>query len=213
MADKQISQLTEVSTPSTTDLYVCQQSSTAKKISLSAIKEFILKIANLSSVASSLSNSDYFLVQPSSGDPKKVTASTMKSFFGNGSGSGGSGFDDNTIPSLPLTSSISGTDYFAVQNGNTAKKVTASTMSSYFGGSSSGGDNFIAIYDVTPITDIESALDAGKTVWMKAQNNTTNYNIFPLWRYYESGATKEAEFYNFVAGLRYKCDTSGWSTP
>ena len=87
MADKQISELTAVSTPATTDLYVCEQSSTAKKITLSALRNWILKVSGLSSTASSVSDSDYLLLDQSS-TPKRILASTLKSYCG---GSGGSG--------------------------------------------------------------------------------------------------------------------------
>lgn len=86
MADKQISALTEVTTHTNSDLFVVQQSSTAKKTTLGAIKDFIYRIAGISSTASSIADANYFLVSQS-GTPKKVTASTMKSYFG-GSGGG-----------------------------------------------------------------------------------------------------------------------------
>lgn len=88
MADKQISALTEVTTHTNSDLFVVQQSSTAKKTTLGAIKDFIYRIAGISSTASSIADANYFLVSQS-GTPKKVSASTMKSYFS--SSGGGSG--------------------------------------------------------------------------------------------------------------------------
>lgn len=88
MADKQISQLTENSSPSTSDLFVCQQSTSAKKILLSTIRTFIQDFTNASTV-STPNNTDYIHLNTSSGTNRKISASNLKNYCSSGSSSSG----------------------------------------------------------------------------------------------------------------------------
>lgn len=88
MADKQISALTEVSSPATTDLYVCQQSTTAKKITLNSIRTFIQKFTNASTVTAP-NDSDYLHLNTSGGVNRKITAANFKNYCGGSSGGSG----------------------------------------------------------------------------------------------------------------------------
>lgn len=147
MADKQISELTENSTPATTDLFVCQQNSNAKKISLSGLRDFILKITGLSSTATTLQGTEVLLVNQSS-TPKKMTL-------------------DNAMTTLLQTvNSISDSDYFPVHANNYPRKVAASTLKAYCGGGGSGGA-FYAEYGITPWASVLAAYNAGKAMFCK----------------------------------------------
>ena len=146
MADKQISQLTETTSPSTTDLYVCQQSNGARRITLDNLRAFILKIAGLSSsISSNLTGSEYLLLDQNN-TPKKIT---LDAFM-------------NTR--LQQNTTISDSDYFPMHSNNYPRKVTAATLKSYCGGGSGGGI-YYASYGSASFSSIESAYLAGKVIY------------------------------------------------
>jgi hypothetical protein len=152
MADKQISQLTEVANPVSTDVYVCQQSTTAKKITLNALRNWILKVSGLStSVTSNLTGNEYLLVDQSS------TAKKIK-------------LDDFMNTRLQTNTTVYDADYFMVHSGNYPKKVQASTLKAYCSGSSSTA-TFFATYGYTDFASIQSAYIAGKVLYC-TYNNT-----------------------------------------
>lgn len=160
MADKQISELTENSTPATTDLFVCQQNSNAKKITLSNLRDFILKITGLSSSATTLQGTEVLLVNQSS-VPKKMTL-------------------DNAMTTLLQTiTSINDSDYFPIHSNNYPRKVAASTLKAYCGGGGSGGA-FYAEYGTTSWASVLAAYTAGKAMFCK-----DDWTFCPICEYME----------------------------
>lgn len=151
MADKQISELTEVSTPATTDVYVCQQSTVAKKITLNALRNWILKVSGLTtSVTSNLTGTEYMLIDQNS-TAKKIS---LDAFM-------------NTR--LQTNSTVYDADYFMVHSGNYPRKIAASTLKAYCGGSSSTS-TFFATYGYTDFASIQSAYLAGKVLYCTYSN-------------------------------------------
>jgi hypothetical protein len=190
MADKQISQLTEVSTPATTDVYVCQQSNTAKKITLNALRNWILKIAGLSyAVTTNLTGNEYMLLDQNS-TAKKIT---LDAFM-------------NTR--LTTNTTINDGDYFMIHASNYPRKVTASTIKAYCA-SSSGSGAFYAVYGSTSFADVVTAYNNGKALWCRYGSATyaplieVSFNL--------DSSIAHVQFVDPVERKIYTIDSYNWS--